>query len=404
MNYQFNNIEEAIADFKKGKIIIVSDDEDRENEGDFVMSAELATAESINFMAKHGRGLICTPINRETAHKLKLNLMVERNNTSHSTAFTVSIDSAKCGTGISAYDRYLTINDLANNESTENDFLRPGHIFPLIAKEGGVIERAGHTEAAVDLTKLSGLAPVAVICEIMNEDGSMSRVPDLFEVAKKFNLKFITIKDLIKYRLKYDLNINPLTEINFPSEFGNFKLKTFQNKLNPTEHHIAIYKGEITPDEPTLVRVHSECFTGDVLGSKRCDCGEQLRLSLEKIEKEGKGVLLYLRQEGRGIGLINKIKAYELQDMGHDTVSANLKLGFLPDLRDYGMGAQILKSLNVGKMRLMTNNPKKIIGLKGFELEVVERIPLEVVPNDVNRNYLETKKNQMGHLFSNYLQ
>lgn len=402
-NCQFNNIQDALEDFKNGKIIIVSDDEDRENEGDFVMSASHISADAINFMAKYGRGLICTPLTRSIAKNLSLNLMVENNNTTHETAFTVSIDGVKCGTGISAHDRYLTIKDLANENSRPSDFLRPGHIFPLIAKEGGVLERAGHTEAAVDLAKLCGLPPVAVICEIMNDDGSMSRVPDLFEIAKKFDLKFITIKDLIKYRLEYDLNVLPRNEIKFPCEFGDFKLKIFENKLNPLEHHVAIFKGDITPEEPVLVRVHSECFTGDILGSKRCDCGDQLHAALGMIEKEGKGIVLYLRQEGRGIGLLNKIRAYELQDEGHDTVSANIKLGFGADLRDYGIGAQILKCLNVGKIKLMTNNPKKIIGLTGFGLEVVDRIPLEIKANEVNARYLQTKRDSMGHLISQNL-
>lgn len=392
----FDLIEEAIYELMQGKVIIVVDDEDRENEGDFIALAEKCSPEVINFMVTHGRGLVCAPITEKRARELDLHPMVDRNTDSLGTAFTVSIDHKSTTTGISAHERSDTIKALINSEGDRGDFKRPGHIFPLIAKDGGVLRRAGHTEAAVDLARMSGSYPAGIICEIMNEDGSMARVPQLREIADRFDLKMITIKDLIKYRNKKDTLIRKEVEVNLPTAYGNFKAIAYTNIVDDKEH-IALVKGEINPNQPTLVRVHSECLTGDIFGSYRCDCGPQLHAALKQIEEEGNGVLLYLRQEGRGIGLINKLKAYVLQEEGLDTVEANEKLGFTADLRDYGIGAQILKDIGIRQMRLLTNNPRKRAGLEGYELEVVERVPLEKGQHDENRKYLETKKTKLGH-------
>lgn len=393
----FDTIEEALEDLKQGKIVIVVDDEDRENEGDFVALAEHCTPEVINFMVTHGRGLVCAPITAQRAKELDLEPMVDHNTDPHRTAFTVSVDYKTTTTGISAHERAETIQALIDESVSKDDFRRPGHVFPLIAKEGGVLRRAGHTEAAVDLARLCDAYPAGVICEIMNEDGTMARVPQLRKLADKFNLKLITIKDLIKYRNKKDTLIKREVEVDLPTEYGKFKVVAYSNVLDNKEH-LALVMGEINPDEPILVRVHSECLTGDVFGSHRCDCGPQLDAALKQIAAEGRGVLLYMRQEGRGIGLINKLKAYTLQDEGLDTVEANEKLGFAPDLRDYGIGAQILKDLGVRKMRLLTNNPRKIAGLEGYELQVVERVPIQTGIHKENRRYLETKKYKLGHL------
>lgn len=402
----FDKIEEAIEEIKKGKMIIVVDDEDRENEGDLVMAADKITPDAINFMAIKGRGIICAPITKKIAERLELDLMVNNNDSVHETAFTVSIDCADGGTGISAADRSRTIELLTLDSTKPADLARPGHIFPLIAKPGGVLQRAGHTEAAVDIAKLAGMNPVGVICEIMDEDGTMARRDRLIHLAKEWNMKIVTIKDLIEFRRKEDLpeveekgpSIRETSVIKFPNKYGEFDLHLFETDLKKQPHHIALTLGDITPDEPVLVRVHSECFTGDIFGSMRCECGKQLEKAMEMIAEEGKGVLVYLRQEGRGIGLPNKIKAYELQDEGYDTVEANHKLGFKDDLREYGVGAQILKMLKVGKFKLMTNNPRKIVGLEGFDLKLEERVPLEIEPNEFNKNYLETKKEKLGHI------
>ncbi len=397
----FNTITEVIEDLKQGKMVIVVDDEDRENEGDFVMAADKADADAINFMTIHGRGLICAPITSARADELDLNLMVKSNDSLHETAFTVSIDSIRSGTGISAEARAITIKAIVDSETIPEEFVKPGHIFPLIAKEGGVLKRAGHTEAAVDLARLAKSHPSGVICEILNEDGTMARRDSLLKLAKKLNLKIVTIKDLIDYRCQKETSIVESSCIDFPSKYGDFKLHMFESLINPGEHHIAFVKGTIESEKPVLVRVHSECFTGDLFGSMRCDCGDQLSQAMKMIEHNGNGILLYMRQEGRGIGLPNKIKAYILQDQGYDTVCANQKLGFKADLREYGAGAQILSSLGVKKIKLMTNNPKKIIGLEGFGLDVVERIPVEIEANHVNHFYLKTKKDRMGHILTN---
>jgi 3,4-dihydroxy 2-butanone 4-phosphate synthase/GTP cyclohydrolase II len=397
--YSFDPIEEAIYELMQGNVIIVVDDEDRENEGDFVALAEKATPDVINFMIKYGRGLVCVPITEERAQELDLPPMVHHNTDTHGTAFTVSVDHVSCTTGISAYERSTTIRALIDPKTRPEDFRRPGHIFPLIAKKGGVLRRAGHTEAAVDLARMCGAYPAGVICEVIKEDGSMARVPDLMEIAKQHDLKIITIQDLIQYRNRKDKLVERVVATKMPTEFGEFTAIGYTNEVDDREH-VALVKGEIDPEKPVLVRVHSECLTGDVFGSHRCDCGPQLHAALKRINDEGAGVLLYMRQEGRGIGLLNKLKAYKLQEQGLDTVEANLKLGFRPDLRDYGIGAQILRDLGVRKMRLMTNNPRKITGLKGYGLEVVEVVPIQIPPNESNKRYLLTKKNKMGHMLN----
>ncbi len=394
---QFNSIDDAIKDINDGKIVIVVDDEDRENEGDFICAAEKVTPDIINNMASRGRGIICLALTSKRTDELQLDLMVDRNTALHNTPFTVSIDAKyHTTTGTSTFDRASTILTAIDPECKPNDLARPGHIFPLRSKTGGVLRRAGHTEAAVDLARLAGLDPSGVLCEIMDEDGSMARLPRLFEIAKELDLKIISITDIIEYRRRNEKLVKKESEVDFPSIFGTFRLVLYKN-INDGDYVIALIKGEINPDEPVLVRVHSECLTGDSLGSLRCDCGKQLHRALRQIEKEGNGLLLYMRQEGRGIGLASKIMAYELQEKGMDTVEANEELGFKPDLRDYGIGAQILYDLNVRKMRLITNNPRKIVGLQGYGLEVVDRVPIEIPPNYVNEKYLKTKRDKLGH-------
>jgi len=399
---KFNTIEEAILDIKKGKIVIVIDDEDRENEGDFVAAAELVNPDMINFMATHGRGLICAPLIEERCEELGLELMIGKNSAAYETPFTVSVDliGNGCTTGISTHDRSKTIQALVNENTSPMDLGKPGHIFPLKARKGGVLRRAGHTEASIDLARLAGLKPAGVIVEILNEDGSMARTPELFKLSKKFNLKFITIKDLIEYRMKNESLIEQEVEVNLPTEIGSFKLKAYRQTTND-QIHLVIYKGNWNQDDEILVRVHSSCMTGDIFGSCRCDCGPQLDKSMKMIEENGKGVIVYMNQEGRGIGLINKLKAYEIQEKGKDTVEANIELGFKPDLRDYGVGAQILRDMNVTKIKLLSNNPKKRAGLTGYGIEIIENVPIEIKSNIHNKFYLKTKRDKMGHTLKN---
>ncbi|TJY44392.1 bifunctional 3,4-dihydroxy-2-butanone-4-phosphate synthase/GTP cyclohydrolase II [Cohnella pontilimi] len=397
--YAFDAIEEAIYDLMRGKPIVVVDDEDRENEGDLIALAEKATPEVINFMITEGRGLVCVPLMPERAAELDLPPMVNHNTDYHGTAFTVSVDHVTTTTGISAHERAMTVKALIDPQSRPSSFRRPGHIFPLIAKKGGVLRRAGHTEAAVDLARMCGSTPAAVICEIIKEDGTMARLPDLVEFTKKHSLKLITIQDLIRYRNEKEKLVKREVEVRMPTDFGVFRAIAYTNEVDSKEH-VAFVKGTIDGKQPVLVRVHSECLTGDVFHSHRCDCGPQLEAALRQIEEAGTGVLLYMRQEGRGIGLLNKLRAYQLQEQGFDTVEANMKLGFAPDLREYGIGAQILKDVGVRQMRLMTNNPRKIKGLEGYGLEVVERVPIQMKENEDNTRYLHTKKAKLGHMLS----
>jgi 3,4-dihydroxy 2-butanone 4-phosphate synthase/GTP cyclohydrolase II len=395
---KLNTIEEAIEEIKNGKVIIVVDDEDRENEGDFICAAESVTPQIVNFMATHGRGLICAPLIEDRCEELGLDLMVGRNTAAFETPFTVSVDliGHGCTTGISAHDRFKTIRALVDPDTKPEELGKPGHIFPLKAKRGGVLRRAGHTEAAIDFARLAGFKPAGVLVEIMNEDGSMARLPDLVKVAEKFRLKLVSIKDLIEYRVKKESLIRKEIQVDMPTEFGHFDLVAYE-QTNTHDVHMALVKGTWDKDEPVLVRVHSSCVTGDIFGSCRCDCGAQLHAAMEMVDREGKGVVLYMKQEGRGIGLLNKLKAYKLQEEGLDTVEANIKLGFDMDERDYGIGAQILRDLGITKIRLITNNPKKRVGLMGYGLEIVDNLPIEIVPNPHNERYLMTKRDKLGH-------
>ncbi len=398
---RFDSIDDAIADIRAGKLVVVVDDEDRENEGDFIGAARTITPDLVNFMATHGRGLICVPMSLERTRALGLDMMVAANTGLYNTPFTVSVDYRPATTtGISASDRAATIRALADPVAQPADFARPGHVFPLRAQGGGTLRRAGHTEAAVDLAVLAGLDPVGVLVEILNEDGSMARVPDLVQIARRFNLRIITISDLIAYRMQHETLIRRIVDIAFPTRYGEFQLASFQDELTG-DIHLALYKGTWTESDAVLTRVHSQCVTGDIFGSKRCDCGEQLQTAMRRVDEHGRGVVLYMKQEGRGIGLVNKLRAYELQERGMDTVEANEALGFRMDHRDYGIGCQILRALGIRRLRLMTNNPTKRVGLHGYGLTIVERIPIEVPANESNASYLKTKRDRMGHILPN---